>query len=324
MKALVTGGTGFIGSHVVDLLAAGGHDVHIFSRSSKPEGDTVRRDSTVVRGDLRNPPSLVRAMEGMDVVYHVGEIKNVSRRTAGLNTALLKAVVPVLAGGGAGRFVFVSSITVAGIPGSLPADENTEPRTKLVDHYTAYKRAGENLLAGHRPEIDHVVIRPAPVYGPGSRYLGRLIAAIKRVGPWGLPFIGRGDSLAPLIQVEDLARAVVAAGFADSVGGEVLNITDGIRHSWRDFIDAIGQALGRRIRLVAVAPNLVRFPALSFDRIAGFFGFDFSLKDYIDYFTEDLLFSNDKAKTLLGWTPKYTDLSDGAAEMVRFYEGERR
>src|SRR5512144_1950216 len=121
MKALVTGGTGFIGRQVVDLLVENGHSVRLFSRRPGLPANVAGKDVSLFPGDLRNPDSLLDAMDGMEVFYHIGELRNTSRRAAESNVELVKRVAGHLGRAGIRRSVFISSLTVAGIPSSTPA-----------------------------------------------------------------------------------------------------------------------------------------------------------------------------------------------------------
>jgi dihydroflavonol-4-reductase len=317
MKTLVTGGTGFIGSHVVDFLLRENHSVRILSRRSgipeKLQGSGVE----VFQGDLENPASVIDAMSGVDVFYHIGEIKNITRRASEKNVRLLEHVVKNLGARKVKRFVFISSITVAGIPSSIPAKEDTAPEIVLEDHYTSYKRKGEDIIA-QASDAEYVIIRPAAVYGPGSRYLGRLIGAVRKLGPIGFPFIGNAESLAPFIYVKDLAKAIFLAGIQPDAAGEVFNLTDGMRHTWSDFLRAIAELSGKKLRIAALPPILFRIPSLFIDSFSGIFGFDLDINHYLAFFTRDLYFDNSKARNLLAWQPDYT-LTDGVKEMMGAY-----
>jgi UDP-glucose 4-epimerase len=318
MRTLVTGGTGFIGSPVVDCLLAEGHTVRLFSRSPLLPARLHGKDVEVFQGSLEDAPSLIRAMEGIDVCYHIGEIKNISRSAAGKNIDLMEQVVASLAAGGIRRFVFVSSLTVAGIPSTVPATEETGPRTVLHDHYTDYKRRCEEIIREKATGCEHAIIRPAPVYGPGSRYLGQLVRTIELLGPVGLPFIGNAKNIAPLIQVKDLARAIARAGMKAEAAGQTFNLTDGECHTWLDFFTAVGEAAGKSVRIIPIPPLILKFAALPLDLFSGFFGMHLDPVNYLNYFSADLLFDNTKARSLLAWGPEYS-LSQGIEEMVAYY-----
>jgi dihydroflavonol-4-reductase len=212
MKALVSGGTGFIGSRVADLLVANGHSVRLFSRGLELPSRFAGKDVALFPGDLSDPDSVLDAMVGMEVFYHIGEIKNSSRRAAEKNVQLIERIIGRLEKSGIKRLVFISSLTVAGIPSRTPATEETAPLAILEDHYTWYKRQCEKLLAGNVTGAEYAVVRPGVVYGSGSRHLKGLISAIDTLGPVGMPFIGRGGNVAPLIHANDLALAVYLAG----------------------------------------------------------------------------------------------------------------
>jgi len=257
-------------------------------------------------------------MKGMDVFYHIGEIRNTTRRAAEQNVRHVEHAIDHLAPAGVKRFVFVSSISVAGIPSRTPADEETSPRVMLDDHYTSYKARCEKLLAERVVGAEYAVIRPGVVYGPGSRHLGSLISVIDRLGSIGIPFIGKGDNIAPFIHVRDIARAVYLAGIEHGSAGQVFNITDGLRHSWADFFNAIAGALNKKMRILSLPPFLLGVPAQFLDVLSGLFRIRLSLNAYVQYVTTDLLFDNSKAQRLLNWKPEYT-MMEGIEEMIREY-----
>lgn len=322
MKALVTGGTGFIGSRVVDLLAANGHSVRLFSRRHELPSGLAGKDVVLFPGDLSDPDSVLDAMAGMEVFYHIGEIKNSSPRAAKMNVQLMQRILDCLGKSGIKRLVFVSSLTVAGIPSRTPATEETAPLVIFEDHYTWYKRQCEKLLAGNVTGAEYAVVRPGVVYGSGSRHLKGLISAIDTLGPVGMPFIGRGGNVAPLIHANDLAQAVYLAGIERGAAGQVFNLTSGSSDTWSDFLTAIAGALGKKLRIVPVPPLLLKVPSRVLDVLSGLFRVTFSLNAYVQYVTTDLLFDNGKAQRMLNWKPEFT-VSRGVEEMVRGYRGKK-
>jgi nucleoside-diphosphate-sugar epimerase len=114
MKSLVTGGTGFVGGYVAEVLLEEGHAVRVFTR--RPGLPERLAAAEAYRGDLEEPSTVVNAMEGMDVVYHVGEVRNTSRAQSAKNLRLVQTIAEAAGEKGVKRLVFVSSITVAGIP----------------------------------------------------------------------------------------------------------------------------------------------------------------------------------------------------------------
>lgn len=322
MKAIVTGGTGFIGSHVVDILVQNGHSVRLFSRKAEMPERLNSSDVELVQGNLKDHDSVLDAMEGMDVIFHIGEIKNTSRTAAERNTRLVERMVDHLSQTKFSRFVFISSLSVAGIPSEFPADEETKPSIVLKDHYTEYKRASERIIAERCPRAAYCIIRPAIVYGPRSRHLGRLIELVKRLGPLGLPLVGKARNLAPFVQVQDLAAAIYLAGTVEAATGKTFNITDGQAESWFDFFESM--AAGRPLRILPIPPILARMPALLGDILSGVFGAAADFSSYVSYLSRDVHFSNRHAVAVLGWKPAYTDIAVGVGEMIDWYSQKRK
>ncbi|MDH4232924.1 MAG: NAD(P)-dependent oxidoreductase [Nitrospirota bacterium] len=317
MRVLVTGGTGFIGSEVVRQLLDAGHAVRIFSRR-KDVSALFTGNVEVAQGDLSNARSLIEALAETDVLYHIGEIKNTSKAASEKNVSLLEDVLGQIKRTSVKRIVFVSSISVAGIPSTIPADEDTAPGLVLNDHYTECKRRSEKLLRENAGNVEYAVIRPAPVYGPGSRYLGRLIRVLDRLGPVGIPFPGNAGNLAPLIHVRDLAQAISRAGTEPAASGQTFNLTDGMRHSWREFLETIAECLGKKLRIIPVPRLLLQLAALPLDLFSVFLGVSLDPVSYVSYFSADLYFNNSRARELLGWQPRYS-LIEGVREMTAFY-----
>ncbi len=317
MKTLITGGTGFIGSHVAQSLLDEGHAVRLLSR--KPEMPEILRGKNVeiIQGNLEDPGSVINAIEDIDLFYHIGEIKNITKAQADKNISLMENIVDNLNTKGIKRLVFVSSITVAGIPSEQPADEETAAKVILNDHYTTYKRRCEEIIREKVKECEYAIVRPAPVYGSGSRYLGRMVSVIETLGPFGLPFIGDAKNIAPLIQVTDLARAIVLAGTRTEAAGQTFNLTDGLSHTWLDFFTAIAETLHKKVRIIPIPAVLFKLPAMPLAIFSVFFNLNFDPINYVDYVSQDLLFNNTKARTLLNWKPAYS-LPDGVADMVEF------
>jgi UDP-glucose 4-epimerase len=323
MNVLVTGGTGFIGSHVVDLLLENGHSVKLLSRRPDVPVPWKGGDISVVPGNLRDPGPVVEAMQGMDVVFHIGEVRNTSSGNAALNITLVERMVASLKPSGVKRLVFVSSLSVAGIPVAIPATEETPAAQVLRDLYTEYKRKAEEMIRHAPAGVEHVILRPGIVYGPRSRHLGGLIDAIRRFGPIGLPFIGHGTNLVPLIHVKDLARAIFMAGTVPVAAGNTLNITDGERRTWIEFFTAVAEANHKRFRLIPVHPALVRLPAMFFDLFTGILGQPLDLPSYVFYVSRDVHFDNGKARSVLGWDPVYRDLREAVRDMVEWYANKK-
>jgi nucleoside-diphosphate-sugar epimerase len=318
MKALVTGATGFIGMHVVRNLLDGNHFVRIFSRKKEKPEMFEDRNVEIASGDLAHAQTLIDALEDIEVLYHIGEIKNTSKAASEKNVRLLEEVLNHVKNKRVKRLVFVSSITVAGIPSTIPANEDTSPGVILNDQYTDCKRRSEKLLRENTGEVEYSIIRPAPVYGSGSRYLGRVISILNSLGAVGIPFPGNAENLALLIHVSDVASAIYRAGVEPAASGQTFNLTDGLRHSWREFFEIITERSGKELRIIPIPKLMLQLAALPVDLVAGLLGISLDPVSYVNYFSADLYFDNFRARNLLNWQPHYT-LEEGVKEMKDFY-----
>lgn len=318
MKALVTGATGFIGMHVVRNLLDAGHSVLVFSRKKEISGVFGGRSVEIAAGDLESAQSLIEALDNIEVLYHIGEIKNTSKAASEKNVRLLKDVLGHAKSKRVKRIVFVSSITVAGIPARIPANEDTSSVIVLNDQYTDCKRRSEELLRENDGEVEYSIIRPAPVYGSGSHYLGRLIRLLNTLASFGIPFPGNAENPAPLIHVRDLASAIFLAGTEPAAAGQTFNLTDGLRHSWREFFEIITERSGGKLRIIPIPKLLLQLSALPVDLFSGLLGISLDPANYVNYFSADLHFDNVRARNLLNWQPHYT-LEEGVKEMKDYY-----
>jgi UDP-glucose 4-epimerase len=218
MIVLVTGGAGFIGSHVVDRLRANGHEPRIFDivRSPYVDGDVES-----VLGDLLDQEALSRAMRGCDAVVHLAAVADVSAVVADparadlVNVQGTQRALEAARSSDVGRFVYASTVWVYdGIStnGHL-LDEDTPMR--LPNHfYTATKLAGEMYCRAYSELFDlkQTTLRFGIPYGPRSRASAVVAAFVARARE-GKPLEIRGDGRQSrqFVYVEDLADGVVAA-----------------------------------------------------------------------------------------------------------------
>ncbi|MBI4421063.1 MAG: NAD(P)-dependent oxidoreductase [Gemmatimonadetes bacterium] len=214
MKAFVTGGTGFVGSHLVGALLARGDEVVCLVRDPRKAAGifTGSRAPKVVRGDLGDAGALREGAGGADVVFHVaGLIAARNRdeffRANGEGTAAVAAAAREAAPGLA-RLVYVSSLAASG-PSRRgePLTEDAPPHP--VTSYGASKLAGEETLRA--TDLPWTVVRPPVVYGPRDRELLRIFRIVR----FGVaPVFGDGTQENSFVFVEDLVEALLRAATA--------------------------------------------------------------------------------------------------------------
>ena len=224
MILAVTGGTGFVGAHLLRLAADAGHEVRALTRRAQPAQPGV----TWVAGDLAHPADLCA---GADAVIHLAGVINApdpggffEGNVAGTATLLAAATAA-----GVRRFVHVSSLAA---------------REPGLSAYGASKAASERLV--EQSDLDWSIVRPPGVYGPGDRETLALFQLAAR----GLALIP-SDGRVSMIEVSDLCRALLALAAAPATRA-THEISDGIPLSHRQLADALGVAVGRRVVPVAV------------------------------------------------------------------------
>jgi len=266
---LVTGGAGFIGSHVAERLLAEGHRVRVldnFSTGSRANLAFARgnRRLEVLRGDLRNPKAVERAVRGVSAVFHQAAMRSVPRSVAdplGANAANVTGTLHVLYAAAKQkkkpRVVYASSSSVYGENPELPKRE--DQRTAPISPYAATKVANE-LYASvwHRLfGVETVGLRYFNVFGPRQDPKSEYAAVIPRFILWGvegkpLQVHGDGTQSRDFTYIDNVVSANLLASRAPAaaVSGKTYNVGCGSRTSLLEIIGKLeamlGHALARR------------------------------------------------------------------------------
>jgi len=220
MKILVTGGAGFIGSHLVDRLAAEGHQIRVIDNlsSGRPENLAHRRDVEVIIGDLKNPQDVQRAVHGVDVVFHFAANPEVRISTTSPDIHFNENVVATfnlleaMRKNDVSQLVFASSSSVYGEPDEIPVDENAPLRPVSV--YGASKAACEHLIHAYAKlyGLKAVALRYANVVGPRLRHgvVWDFINKLRK-NPRELEILGDGKQIRSYIYIDDAVEATLLA-----------------------------------------------------------------------------------------------------------------
>jgi UDP-glucose 4-epimerase len=220
VKILVTGGAGFIGSHLVDRLAAEGRQVRVIDNlsSGRLENLAHRRDVQVIIGDLKNPQDAQKAVRGVDAVFHFAANPEVRVSTTNPDIHFSENVVATfnlleaMRKNDATQLVFASSSSVYGEPPQIPVDE--EAPLRPVSVYGASKAACENLIHAYAKLYGFraVALRYANVVGPRLRHgvIWDLINKLKK-NPHELEILGDGKQVRSYIYIDDAVEATLLA-----------------------------------------------------------------------------------------------------------------
>lgn len=314
-RILLTGGTGFLGSHVAEQLVEAGHDVRATVRASS---DTRWLDplplETVV-ADLEDPEALAAALEGVTDVVHVGGVTITADPSAfeRVNTAGTLALAAAAGRAGVERFVFVSSLAARG------PDQAEGP----VSPYGRSKRAAEHGLqslieASDAPPAVRVV-RPGGIYGPRDPDM----LALFKMAARGLLVLPSVEGRLQPVHVADAARSVVRALEAAEVGASdpgPLPVVAAEVVTWTQVGDALEAAIGRSTRVLRVPPALFLAAGAMAELAARLTGGSptFDRRRARDLTQRTFTSEIETTRAAIGWTPEVS-LREGMAETVEWY-----
>jgi len=248
---LVTGGTGFIGSHLVERLIAEGRAVRCLVRRTSVVRD-VPAAAERVTGDLRTGAGLAEALSGVDTVIHLAGVTK-ARIPADFSRGNAEATANLLeAAGKVRRFVHVSSLAAAG-PGSPDRPSIEADEANPVSEYGRSKLAGEQLVRRSPLGGRSVIVRPPVVYGPRDRDVFQMIRAVSR--GWMLQ-IGSAPRRFSLIYVGDLVNGLIAAADCAGGAGRLFYLAHSVPVSWSEFGETAARLMGRTVRTLAVTPKV--------------------------------------------------------------------
>ena len=318
MKAFVTGGTGFVGAHLVQALRARGDAVTCLVRTPARARALGWTDVRLVHGDLDDTGALRDGCAGADVIYHVAG--RISARGLDefmrVNRDGTAHVLEAASQRPPRRFVLVSSLAAAGptLPGA-PVDETRPPSP--VTPYGQSKLAAEILVRAMA--FPWTIVRPPAVYGERDREMLKLFKLTRR----GLgPVFGDGSQELSVIYAGDLASALVAT-VAPAAANRVYYAAHPALTTSRGLVQAIGRAVGREPRILPLPAPLVRGLLWTIGSVAHLAG-------------RATLLSSDKAAEFLapawtcrpdalmrdtGWRPD-TDLETGLRRTAQWYRNE--
>ncbi len=263
MKVLVTGGAGFIGSHLVEALIRRGAKVRVLDNLSSGQRrnlESVRGKVQFIRGDVRDPKALKKAIAGVEVIFHQAALRSVPKsvnrpleyhevNTTGTLLLLLEALRQKVR-----RVVYASSSSVYGDKTPLPQRETLAPAPQSP--YAASKLAAElhAVMFTRLHGLQTVGLRYFNVYGPRQSLENQyavvvpkfITSLLKGIAP---PIHGDGLQTRDFTYVENVVQAnLKAAAAAQAAAGQVFNIASGSRHSVRELAKILSQQTGRPIQ----------------------------------------------------------------------------
>jgi nucleoside-diphosphate-sugar epimerase len=319
MRAFVTGGSGFIGGHLVDSLVARGFEVRALIHRS-PLRPQINVE--IWPGDICDKEMLSRALQGTDILFHLASALGSSaigpdefRR---INAQGAESVLEAALSAGVGRVVHFSS---AGVFGSVrkgdAATESSPPNPLSVYDKTKFE-GEEAALRFVSKGLDVVVIRPGWVYGPGDR---RTFKLIKAVCSGRFIMATRGKGFQTPVYIDDLVKGTLLAG-EKGQKGQVYNLAGGEILTVRAMVEEIAAACGRKLPRLYLPLFPARPAALFLEKAFAPLRREPPLsRSKLSFFIHSKPLSIDKARLAFGYSPEF-DFRNGIARTISWYRNQ--
>lgn len=301
MKILITGGAGFIGTHIAKLLLDQGHEVLIFDNLSRSDTKYLDPKVLFIRGDIKDSALLEKCLKNIDWVIHLAQFLDVEESVREPELYFQNNVLGTLnllecmKKAGVGKIVFSSSACVYGDPKKLPLAEDTI--LAPANPYGACKVAVEALLSAYYKQygFDVVVLRYFNPYGPKESHIPETHAIPKFIKAAllkkQLPLYWKGNQIRDFIYIEDLAKAHTAV--FKLKGYQVFNIGTEKGVKINDIVNKLSDILGYKLEIEDLGERPGDVPA------------NFA--------------SSAKFKKATGWKPKYT-LRQGLEKTIDWFK----
>jgi nucleoside-diphosphate-sugar epimerase len=319
VRVLVTGATGFTGGHLTRTLAGAGYTVRALVRTPDSAASLKADGVELVKGDLRDPDAVARAVEGVEVVYNIAAIY----RQAGVPEQVYRAVnadavfglVEQSARAGVRRVVHCSTVGVHGDIQHPPAAEDAP--LNPGDVYQRTKLEGERRAAqaAERFGVEVAIARPSGIYGPGDRRLLKLFrTAVRR-----FPILGNGEIYYHLTYVDDLVEGFRLCGEHPAAANRTYILAGGEVTTLNTLVATIATAAG-------VRPQSMHLPVWPF-WLAGALCESICVplrleppiyRRRVDFFTKSRAFDITRARTEIGYEPK-VPLREGITRTLNWY-----
>jgi nucleoside-diphosphate-sugar epimerase len=321
MKILVTGGTGFTGSHLVRRLLSKGHQVRVLDFQGGLFHKELRERGAEIRlGSVTDAALVDEMVKGCEVVYHVAAAfrqLNVSREHYWeVNVTGTLNVAAAAHRHGARKLVYCSTCGIHGHITSLPGNEESPIAPEDYYQYTKYE--GETVVQKYVDQgLDAVILRPAAIYGPGDA--GRFLMLFRLAKRGRFLMFGNGNTYYHPVHIDNLIDAFELAASQEGIRGRAYLIADDRYWTLDELVEQVGQALGVRVRIRHLPFGPLWLSACACELVCKPLRITPPLfRRRVNWFRHDRAFSIDKARKELGYEPRVR-LAEGLTEAARWY-----
>lgn len=320
MKAFVTGGTGFIGSHLVDTLLTNEDYSEIRCLVRTSEKWLKGLDYVKVPGDLHDLSVLKKNLEGVDVVFHAaGAVKAPGwQEFVRANVDATENLIRIARKQGVRKFVVLSSLAAAG-PSEDGKPVSEHDPMMPISMYGKSKKQMEEMI--HRTAGDDssvTILRPSAVYGPRE---DQIYTFFKMVNKHICPIIGDGERpRISLVFVRDVIQAMMAAAGQSEPGVHTYFISGKHLHTWNEIRETSAKVLGKKTIPVYIKPKFVKKIAAAVEKTASFFGsYPVINREKANEMVLEWTCTIEKAQRELDYNPKYS-LAEGISRTIHWYK----
>ena len=319
MKAFVTGGTGFIGSHLADTLISSDDYSEVRCLIRNNEKWLKDKDFTRVHGDLDDLPVLKKALKDVDVIFHIaGRVKAPTyEELRHANVDATENLLRIAQKEGVPKMVVLSSLAAAGPSQDEPLTED-KPMNPISNYGKSKKEMEEVIHKASNGNTSITVLRPPAVYGPRE---DQIYSFLKMVNKRICPIIGDGEHpKISMIYVGDVINGILKAVDQTTKGVHTYFISGPEIYTWNQIRGTTSKVLGKKVLPIYVKPKIVKTIASTVEKAASFFGmYPVLNKEKAKELILEWTCSNEKAHRELGYTPQYS-LGEGIARTIHWYQ----
>jgi len=322
MRILVTGSTGFVGSHLMEELDKKGFSLNALVRrhwlGSLP---SWLNNAEIIYGDITDTKSVRNAVKGVDVVFHLASLLGRWQSEFDeseyyrINVKGTKLLINECLREGVDHFVYLSTAGVMGRLKKIPADENhpLSPRFPYEkSKYFAELALKKSIL---KKKFPATIIRSTHIYGPRDKNTIKVFRIIKKIGIF--PLIGGGNNLFQPLYVEDLVKGIILCMHKNDASiGKTYLVAGKEIFTYREFILLSAKVLGVPIKTVLISERLAKLMASVIENMGTAFNFEPLLtRSRVEFFSKDQIYKIEKIHKEIGFIPE-TDIETGLQKMI--------
>lgn len=319
MKAFVTGGTGFIGSHLVDTLIRNEEYTEIRCLVRNNEKWLQGKPFTKIKGDLDDLGVLRKAVGDVDVVFHLAGVVSAPtyREFEHANVDATENLVRIAQKEGVKKIIILSSLAAAGPSQGRPVTE--EDPMNPVSMYGKSKKQMEELVHQIASEDSSItILRPPAVYGPRE---DQIYSFFKMVSKRICPIVGDGQRpKISMVYVADVVNGILKAAEQKKPGVTTYFISGKKIHTWNEIRGTTTKVLGKKSIPIYIKPKFVKKIAGLVEKTASFFGsYPVINREKANEMILEWTCTSEKAEQELGYQPQYS-LAEGISRTIHWYK----